>query len=180
MILLSVLASSLDALLYGIGLRISKITVSWKVALFTSFFPFIFSFTSLKLGRYVSDSMSESTQEGMVILIYLVLSIYMYFTNSDREYKEASWIDLDQDQKINGRESILLALSLSIDTWIIALPLGILKVPELLVALLFGITNFILLYLGNRSNSDMVRKVFQRCISLSWILLILLALLHSF
>ncbi|MBE6114802.1 MAG: hypothetical protein E7191_06935 [Erysipelotrichaceae bacterium] len=180
MIILSVLASSIDALLYGIGLGVSKITVTWKVALLTSLFPFSFALSSLKLGRYVSGSMSEATQEGIAVLIYLVLAVYMYFEQRGREYKEGNWIDLDQDQRINGRESLLLALSLSVDTWIIALPLGMIDVPELFVAFLFGFMNFILLYLGNRISSTMVRKISRSWMSLSWILFILLSLLHSF
>lgn len=179
MILLSVLSSCIDAFLFGISFGLQKIRVTWIEALWSSFFPFVFALGAMSLGRFVGYNVDNMQAKGVSIFIYLMLAIYSYHNHHAKEYKEGIWVDQNKNKKIEGKEIILLALSLSLDTWIIALPLGFTYGNLFLLALLFGIANFVLLLIGNYLCHIVKRYIPCQMMSFSWVIFVVLALLHS-
>lgn len=179
MVLLSVLASSMDAFLFGVSFGLNKIRFSVTTALITSIFPFLFSFVSMRIGDFVNRGVDSLVSKSVSMCIYLILALYMYRNNKGKEYKEGTWIDQNKDFRISGKEIILLSLSLSLDTWIIALPLGFGNYSMIGIALYFAISNFCLLLLGNRCSERIVKRIPRQFMSFSWVIFILLALLHS-
>lgn len=179
MIVLSVLSSCMDAFLFGISFGLQRIKVTWRVALLSSVFPFVFGLGALSLGDFIGSSIDKTDAKGVAVLVYLVLALYSYYDHRGKEYKEGIWIDKNKDKKIKGLEIVLLALSLSLDTWIIALPLGFRVENILFIALLFGISNFVLLLLGNYLCTWFKRYIPCQIMSFSWVIFVVLAILHS-
>lgn len=179
MIVLCVLASCMDAFLFGVSFGLNKIKITYKTALLTSLFPFLFSFLSMKIARHVGSSVDTSVSKSISISVYLLLALYFYHNHKGKEYSEGIWIDQNHDLVIKGKEIVLLALSLSLDTWIIALPLGFSEYSILSLASLFGFANYGLLMLGNYCSIWLFRYIPCRIISFSWVIFVILALLHS-
>lgn len=179
MVILSVLASCMDAFLFGVSFGLNKISITRTTALFTSFFPFLFSLISMRIGSIVNMGTEDAVSKGISVCIYLLLALYMSKNHTKKEYKEGIWIDQNKDFRISGKEIVLLSLSLSLDTWIIALPLGFSDRSSIGVALLFGAFNFILLFLGNKFSEAIRDKIPCQLMSFSWVIFIVLAFLHS-
>ena len=121
----------------------------------------------------------DKVSRGISVCVYLLLALYIAKNPSKKEYKEGVWIDQNKDLKISGKEIVLLSLSLSLDTWIIALPLGFSNHSSMGVALLFGLFNFCLLLLGNKFSEVIKERIPCQFMSFSWVIFIVLALLHS-
>lgn len=179
MIMLSVLSSCMDAFLFGISFGLQKISLTWKEALISSLFPFFFGLGAMNLGNFIGSNINETQTNSVAVIVYVILAIYSYHDHHAKEYKEGIWVDCNKDHKITGKEVLFLSLSLSLDTWIIALPLGFRAQNTLLIAAFFGIANFTLLLLGNYLCTWFYKYVPCRTMSFSWVIFILLALLHS-
>ena len=154
------------AIAYGTNkIKIDKtIIFSILIGIFHFFMPIIGSVIGLKIQKIVPNI------DSIVGLVFLVLAIQMFITRNDSP----------EIKKLDILSILIVALSVSIDSFTIGIGFGILKDRIILPAIIFSLTSslisFIGLILGNKLNN----KLGNKAIYIGIIILIIISLKYLY
>lgn len=154
------------AIAYGTNrIKINQIIVfSSLIGIFHFFMPIIGSLIGLKIQKIIPNI------DNIVGLVFLILAIQMFITRNDSP----------EIKKLDILSMIILALSVSIDSFTIGIGFGILKDKIILPAIIFSLTSslisFIGLILGNKINN----KLGNKAIYIGIIILIIISLKYLY
>lgn len=178
-ILLTILASSLDSFMMGIFIGTRNIQLRRCNLMIISLFPFIISLASMTIGRFLLEYMNKDTTTFLTVTLYLFLAIYSFVTARKQQANE-TWMDKNNDQKITGVEIITVGFTLSIDTLIIALPLAFQGYSIVLCAALFALGTAYMMLFGHLVSRLIPSQQGGQLNKLSWLFYLMLGLRRLF
>jgi len=142
------------------------------------------TFLSLNFGSYLAKWIPEIISRIIGASIFLFFALLSYKETKQRSNTFVKKIaypehhDLNHDQKISTKEALLIALTLSMDTFIIALTLTT-SYSNSLVSILFGISNFLFLTTGTFiANLPLLKNLTKKIEYLPSILFVVLAFMR--
>lgn len=168
-VLLYILSANLDSIGVGLSYGVRKIHISRAAVLIIAVFSVICSFLALLFGSFLGDFFSA--EQGKVlgdgVLFFLGLWILLSVFKKDSPTKaisktfsiktlgitisimrDPSLCDFDASSRIDGKESIYLALALSLDSIAISIGAGISGLIHWYLPLLIGVSQFVFLETG--------------------------------
>lgn len=152
------ISSSIDSFGIGItyGIKNTKISLSGKFILF--FISFVISVLSIKFGNIIKDIFSEFITKLIGSCILILIGIFICFESLKKDnkrkksefniFKNPISSDLDKSNTIDSKESILLAIALSLDSFCIGIGGSIVGINGALFPVFISVFQLIFLNLG--------------------------------
>jgi putative Mn2+ efflux pump MntP len=148
-ILLS-LSTSIDSLGIGItyGMKNTKISFIGKLILFG--ISFFITSASVCFGDYLTHFFPESYANwiGAFLLIFIGIVVIVKAIK-ESYYQKQDYYDYDHSNLIDPKESVILGIALSIDSFGIGLSSSFMGINSFFFPLMVGIFQFLFLSLGN-------------------------------
>ena len=182
MIILHALLSNIDTLCCAIVYGYRKTKMSLISMLSTSLFEFKFIyFINMLMSDYLKI-INVTTANGVSTFIYLMLAYVTY-----KEYRKMNLVssdnisDLNHYNVINVVETIFLGIYLSLDNFLLTLPLMFEGYSPFEIAATFAFSTFLILQLGNHIGENLnTRNNTAYFMKYAWLLFILLSLIHIY
>ena len=182
MIILHALLSNIDTFCCGIVYGYRKTKMSFISLISTSLFVFLFIYFINTLMNNYLRIINPNTANGLSTIIYLMLAYVTYSEYHKKNVTNYSNVsDLNHDNVISIIETIYLGLYLSLDNFLITLPLIFEGYPPFDIAATFGITTFIILQLGSCIGERLYNRDYSSYfMKYAWVLFIILSLIHIY
>lgn len=164
-VFLSVISVSIDGFFAGAALSFKNTKIKLKKLIIISIIPIIMAYPVMFLGYRVSSIISNNIIKFIGFLLFFIMAIKSYIEiKKEKEIKELDLIN-----------SITIGFSVGLDSSVCAFALALLKYNIFITPIYFGISHFILIFLGNYIFS--IKPIKNKYLKyLSPILLLLLAL----
>ncbi len=139
-VIISVICVSIDGFFTGsaIGLKNTKIKLSKLIII--GLIPIIMAYPVMFFGYKISNIINNDIIKIIGFTLFLIMSINSYIEiKKDKEIKE-----------INILTSLSIGLSIGLDSSVCAFTLALKKYDPFITPIYFGISHFILIWLGNK------------------------------
>jgi len=139
-VIISVICVSIDGFFTGsaIGLKNTKIKLSKLIII--GLIPIIMAYPVMFFGYKISNIINNDIIKIIGFTLFLIMSINSYIEiKKDKEIKE-----------INILTSLSIGLSIGLDSSVCAFTLALEKYDPFITPIYFGISHFILIWLGNK------------------------------
>ena len=139
-VIISVICVSIDGFFTGsaIGLKNTKIKLSKLIII--GLIPIIMAYPVMLFGYKISNIINNDIIKIIGFTLFLIMSINSYIEiKKDKEIKE-----------INILTSLSIGLSIGLDSSVCAFTLALEKYDPFITPIYFGISHFILIWLGNK------------------------------
>lgn len=164
-VILSVISVSIDGFFAGAALSFKNTRIKLKKLIIISIIPIIMAYPVMSFGYKLSNIINSNLIKIISFILFLILSINSFI--EIRKNKETNELDL--------KNSITIGFSVGLDSSVCAFALALLKYNIFITPIYFGISHFILIFLGNYIFS--IKPIKNKYLKyLSPILLLLLAL----
>ena len=138
-VLLSVICVSIDGFFSGAALALKNTKIKLKKLFIISLIPILMAYPVMFFGNKISNLINDDLIKIIGFLLFLFISI-------------SSFIEIKKDKDIkdiNMANSITIGFSIGLDSSVCAFTLALLKYNIYITPLYFGISHFILIWLGN-------------------------------
>ena len=167
-VIISVICVSIDGFFTGsaIGLKNTKIKLSKLIII--GLIPIIMAYPVMLFGYKISNIINNDIIKIIGFTLFLIMSINSFIEiKKDKEIKE-----------INILTSLSIGLSIGLDSSVCAFTLALEKYNPFITPIYFGISHFILIWLGNKLFNKKINNKFIKY--LSPITFLILALFRLF
>ena len=131
---------SIDGFFSGFAIGIKKTKINFKKLILISIIPIIMAFPIMLIGYYISNKIEINQANYIGSILFLLLAI-----NAIKQINKQQ----EQNSTINITNSLILGISIGIDSSISAFTLAIHHHNPIITPLYFGISHAILIHLGN-------------------------------
>ena len=138
-VILSSICVSIDGFFTGCAIGIKNTKISLKKLLIISIIPVLMAYPVMFFGYKLSSIITNDIIRIIGFILFLIMAINSYF-----EIKKEK-----QTKSINLINCLYLGLSLGLDSSVCAFTLAIEKHNPFITPIYFGISHFILIWLGN-------------------------------
>lgn len=135
---------SIDGFFSGFAIGIKKTKISFQKLFLIGFIPIMMAIPVMLVGNYVSKFIHSNLANYIGFFLFLFLAISAFVQIRQNQNKEN-----DEYDNINLLGSILVGFTVGIDSSISAFSLALNHHNPFITPLYFGITHFILIWLGN-------------------------------
>lgn len=167
-VIISVICVSIDGFFTGsaMGLKNTKIKLSKLIII--GLIPIIMAYPVMFFGNKLSNIITNDIIKIIGFTLFLIMSINSYIEiKKDKEIKE-----------INLLTSLSIGLSIGLDSSVCAFTLALEKYNPFITPIYFGISHFILIWLGNKLFNKKINNKYIKY--LSPITFLILALFRLF
>ena len=166
-VIISVICVSIDGFFTGsaIGLKNTKIKLSKLIII--GLIPIIMAYPVMLFGYKISNIINHDIIKIIGFTLFLIMSINSFIEiKKDKEIKE-----------INILTSLSIGLSIGLDSSVCAFTLALEKYNPFITPIYFGISHFILIWLGNKLfNKKINNKYFKYLSPITFLILALFRL----
>ncbi len=166
-IILSIIGVSIDGFFTGSALGLKNTKIPIKKLIVISLIPILMAYPVMFFGYKISDVITNDIIKIIGFILFLIMSI-----NSFVEIKK------DKIKDINLLNIISIGLSVGLDSSVCAFTLALEKSNPFITPLYFGISHFILIWLGNTLFNNRINNRYIKY--LSPITFLILALFRLF
>lgn len=138
--LLSIIGVSIDGFFVGAALSLKNTKIKINKLIIICLIPIIMAYPVMFLGNKLSTYMNYNLIKIISFVLLLIISITSYL--EIKKDKENNELDLFN--------SLTIGFSIAMDSSVCAFTLALLKYNIYVTPLLFGISHFILILLGNK------------------------------
>ena len=138
-VILSIICVSIDGFFTGCAIGLKNTKISFKKLLIISLIPVLMAYPVMFFGYKISSIITNDIIRIIGFTLFLLMAINSYFE-----------IEKDEEKKdINIVNSLSIGLSLGLDSSVCAFTLALEKYNPFITPIYFGISHFILIWLGN-------------------------------
>ena len=138
-VILSIICVSIDGFFTGSAIGLKNTKISFKKLLVISLIPILMAYPVMFFGYKISNIITNDIIRIIGFTLFLLMAINSYFEiEKDKEIKD-----------INLVNSLSIGLSVGLDSSVCAFTLAIEKYNPFITPIYFGISHFILIWLGN-------------------------------
>ena len=138
-VILSIICVSIDGFFTGSAIGLKNTKIRLKKLLIISLMPILMAYPVMFFGYKISNIITNDIIRIIGFTLFLLMAINSYFEiEKDKEIKD-----------INLVNSLSIGLSVGLDSSVCAFTLAIEKYNPFITPIYFGISHFILIWLGN-------------------------------
>ena len=138
-VILSIICVSIDGFFTGSAIGLKNTKISLKKLLIISLIPILMAYPVMFFGYKISNIITHDIIRVIGFTLFFIMAINSYFEiEKDKEIKD-----------INLINSLSIGLSLGLDSSVCAFTLALEKYNPFITPIFFGISHFILIWLGN-------------------------------
>lgn len=138
-VILSIICVSIDGFFTGSAIGLKNTKISLKKLLLISLIPILMAYPVMFFGYKISNIITNDIIKIIGFTLFFIMAINSYFEiEKDEEIKD-----------INLTNSISIGLSVGLDSSVCAFTLALEKYNPFITPIYFGISHFILIWLGN-------------------------------
>ena len=138
-VILSIICVSIDGFFTGSAIGLKNTKISFKKLLVISLIPILMAYPVMFFGYKISNIITNDIIKIIGFTLFFIMAINSYF--EIEKNKETKDIDL--------ANSLSIGLSIGLDSSVCAFTLAIEKYNPFITPIYFGISHFILIWLGN-------------------------------
>ena len=138
-VILSVIGVSIDGFFVGAALSFKNTKINIKKLLLIGLIPILMAYPVMFFGYKISDLINDNIVKIIGFLLFLFMAINSYIEiKKEKEIKE-----------LNLLNSLAIGFGIGLDSSICAFTLALLKYNIYITPIYFGVSHFILIWLGN-------------------------------
>lgn len=138
-VILSIICVSIDGFFTGSAIGLKNTKISFKKLFIISIIPILMAYPVMFFGYKISNIITNDIVKIIGFTLFFIMAINSYF--EIEKNKEKKDIDL--------ANSLSIGLSVGLDSSVCAFTLAIEKYNPFITPIYFGISHFILIWLGN-------------------------------
>lgn len=167
-VILSIICVSIDGFFTGSAIGLKNTKISFKKLLIISLIPVLMAYPVMFFGYKISNIITHDIIRIIGFTLFFIMAINSYFEiEKDEEIKD-----------INLVNSLSIGLSVGLDSSVCAFTLALEKYNPFITPIYFGISHFILIWLGNILFNKRINNKYIKY--LSPITFLILAILRLF
>lgn len=179
MILIHALVSNIDTISCSMVYSLKRININVFAMFITSMVVAAVMWCSHFLLYPYLELISKLSKDGLSTLIYLFMSFLSFEEYTKKRINDDIVIsDINNDDRINYFEAILLGLYLSLDNFLIALPLMFNNENIIIISIVFAFFTFVALYIGKKIGSKFLDH--RWLLKYTWVIFGVLAIIHIY
>ncbi len=185
--LLLVLSANMDNIIVGLSYGIKKVKIGPLANLLIAVITLIGTVLSMALGKILLKIIPENIENSLGSIILLLIGLWTIIkpltkgSDSDGIFENPEKVDIDRSSVIDAKESIILALALTLNNIGIGVGASITGLNIVLTSLLTFVASILTITLGYFIGSHyLARVVNKRTAVISGLLIIILAIYELF